>query len=190
MISHKSRTGLDFFYPYPESTGYTQEQDVARFRLLAPQIKGSVLDIGCGVSSLLAPTYGIAYNIRSYTGVDIRPDTLELAARTYPDHLYMNQLPRGIKYDTVLLLGVNMFNINRDTAGNKRRFAELLQTAAGLTGGRMIFSVCKEPPAGTYDDPSIIKYSYNELEQLCKQLGDCSISNNNALEYFVLWVRP
>ena len=173
MTCPKDRFCAEFFYPYPESTGYTPEEDFRRFtkNFMKASISGKVLDIGCGTGTLLSPEFGIAANIQSYTGVEYRQETLELVRKTYPEFAFLPEIPSSGEYDSIVMLGTCKFNINRNFSANKVLFADRLQRAWKLIkSGSLIFSVNKDVEVGDYDDPLLVKYSRNELETLIDAL--------------------
>lgn len=72
-----------------------------RFRAARPFIAGRVLDIGCGIG-LLADTVPA----ERYIGMDIDEGSLETARRRHPHHRFVDTLPQGETFDTIVGLAV------------------------------------------------------------------------------------
>jgi len=73
-----------------------------RIKAARPYIKGRVLDVGCGIGALA----GIV-PADCYMGVDIDEQSLAIARRQHPQHIFESSLPAaGPLFDTVVFLAV------------------------------------------------------------------------------------
>ncbi|MDL5047210.1 class I SAM-dependent methyltransferase [Oscillatoria amoena NRMC-F 0135] len=73
-----------------------------RFEAAVPHLKGRVLDVGCGSG-------GLAEMIPSsqYWGVDSDKESIDLAHKKFPDHIFKYELPTiDEKFDTIVALAI------------------------------------------------------------------------------------
>jgi SAM-dependent methyltransferase len=72
-----------------------------RFAAALPHVRGTVLDVGCGIgmaaASIPAPRY---------LGVDTDEESLTEARRRFPRHRFVSAIPAGHRFDSVLALAV------------------------------------------------------------------------------------
>lgn len=72
-----------------------------RISAAASLLRGSVLDIGCGIgaiTTLCKPS--------GYAGLDIDSESLSIARRLHPNYRFISDLPVGEHFDTVCALAV------------------------------------------------------------------------------------
>ncbi|PWB38882.1 MAG: methyltransferase type 11 [Parcubacteria group bacterium] len=79
-------------------SGYLRK---SRAELARPFLKGTILDFGCGVGYLA----GFVPNSK-YIGVDRDRESLHVAKKNYPQHVFIEQLPPSGSYDTIIALAV------------------------------------------------------------------------------------
>src|SRR3546814_16456060 len=73
-----------------------------RFQAAKPFLKGRALDFGCGSGGLAA-----LIDSERYLGVEIDPESLREAQKTYPNHSFQDTLPNDVeKFDTIISLAV------------------------------------------------------------------------------------
>ena len=72
-----------------------------RLRAALPFVAGRVFDCGCGAGSLASHC-----DPATYVGFDVDPDALALARAAHPAHSFVNEMPAGGSFDTVVALAV------------------------------------------------------------------------------------
>jgi 2-polyprenyl-3-methyl-5-hydroxy-6-metoxy-1,4-benzoquinol methylase len=73
----------------------------ARIRAVVPHLRGSVLDVGCGVGTLaefVAPN--------AYRGFDVDVESVRDASARYPEHHFSVDLPTGRRFTSIAALAV------------------------------------------------------------------------------------
>lgn len=87
----------------------TQVLQSRRLSIIAPYVKGDIVDLGCGHAPLL-DRFG-PY-VRSYCGVDRSPELIEDCRRRHPGRrfecidLESERLDLGMRFDTVIMLAL------------------------------------------------------------------------------------
>lgn len=124
----------------PEAVSWSQDGQLTRFEAmfeLAPPMEGKkLLDYGCGKADF----YGFLKSKglhTSYTGMDITPDLLKLAASKYPEcSFYLHDIeeaPVDDYFDIAFICGVFNTNIQGTTSSLKNTMLLLYtQTTEGL----------------------------------------------------------
>lgn len=84
------------------STQYRAE-DKLTYDYIKPNVRGSILDIGCGAGDAISH---LSINPENYTGVDISPDMLVQAHTKFPDYKFVLNDGKAVKsqYDTIICL--------------------------------------------------------------------------------------
>lgn len=59
-----------------------------RLAMVAPYLKGDVLEVGCNIGSMLHAAGG---DLGRYVGIDINEDALARAAATFPEHQFLRR---------------------------------------------------------------------------------------------------
>jgi len=80
-----------------------------RFRMVAPYIRGDVLDVGCGPAEALT---GSADKITSYVGIEFSQNRVNRNAKQFPQYTFLRKdldedaLDLGRSFDVILLIAV------------------------------------------------------------------------------------
>jgi hypothetical protein len=156
--------GIKYFYPNPESTGYTDHQYKNRFDILTSLEFSSVLDVGSGSCNLLKWLEVNKAGI-TYEAMDIREEALALCqCKTH------TKLPKK-KFDLVCLYGTITYNIDEDKAKNKQLLFDLLVNCEKISKKWLIFTTMKEEALIGLGKLQFVGYTREQLEELVSSVG-------------------
>lgn len=160
---------IKYFYPKPESTGYSEELSDKRFSVLKNLKFKSILDVGSGCCNLNKWLFKNRIECK-YDAVDIREDALALC-----DCDKYLKIPKRKKYDTVCLFGTVTYNIDQDIAKNKNILDNLLDEAFISARKYMVFSVLKDEKLFGLSKLQLVGYEKREIESIASRYGNFKI---------------
>jgi SAM-dependent methyltransferase len=150
----------------------------------------SVLDIGCGLADFYAYLVGLGVNVR-YTGYDITPEFVELAARRFPEaHFEVRDVENeGIpdKFDYVV--SSQTFNNRLAHDDNRRVMQTVLEIANEAANRGVAFDMLTDHV--DFREDRLFYYSPEEMFRFAKTLTKrVQLRHDYPLYEFALYLYP
>ncbi len=133
ITNKRYSTRLEKFGVDPKTLGWgCKEDQLTRFNVIIKEMNlknKNILDIGCGFSDLYIFLKDKKIPIKSYTGIDINPQFIEINKKKFPENNYylkdiLTSSKLDEKIDVAIMLGLLNFKVSKVTSLSNMEYSK------------------------------------------------------------------